>query len=88
MGGPRLFPIRADGQQAGGLCDHENILVLMEDGQPPRLPLFGRAGIFGWMIHLSFTFWERAAPGAAGFWRSFSTGNSLLPVDFPPYGFS
>jgi hypothetical protein len=29
----------------------------MEDGQPPRLPFFGRAGgIFGWMIHLSFTF--------------------------------
>jgi len=46
VGRSRLLPISADGQQPDRLHHHEDILVLMQNGQSTRLMLLARPGAF------------------------------------------
>ena len=55
VGRSRLVPLGADGQQPGRLLHHEDILVLIQEGQSFRLALLGRSVAFAQMIQLSST---------------------------------
>ena len=77
VGGSRLVPFAADGQQSRRLIHHQDILVLMQDRQPFRLTLLNRTLVFAALLQFSFAFPRRGQLLlSAHFWPLYPPGKT------------